>query len=109
METKTTPQILIISGACCSPNLAKLDQTLEQAVTQVLKDINSTIEVRKVSLGSILNNGEKLTPKQYDQIMALFHKYGTKFTPALMVNDDVCHAGKPPSVEQLKEILVKVI
>ncbi|MHB1120698.1 MAG: thioredoxin family protein [Bellilinea sp.] len=109
METKTTPQILIVSGACCSPNLIRLDQTLEQALTQALKDLNLSIEVRKVSLSAVLHNGGDLTPKQHDQITTLFNGYGVKFTPALLINEDVRFAGKPPTAEQLKAILREAV
>lgn len=106
---KTKSQILHVSGACCSPNLARLDRALEQALTQALKDLELSIEVRKVTLSAILNNGGDLTPKQHAQIMTLFNGYGAKFTPALLIDEEVCFAGKPPTVEQLKHMLTKVI
>lgn len=107
MTNNKAPQILIISGACCSPGLSKLDLELENNLSQVLVEMNLSIDVQKISLSAVLNNIEKLSPKQVDQIAFLFRKYGTKFTPAIMVDDVVCYAGKPPVKDQLKEILAK--
>jgi hypothetical protein len=50
METKSLPQILIISGACCSPNLLHQDQMLEKALEQAISDLGLNVEIQKVSL-----------------------------------------------------------
>jgi hypothetical protein len=41
--------------------------------------------------------------------MSLFQAYGAKFTPAFLIGDQVRFAGKPPTVEQLKEALQGVV
>ena len=105
METKTLPQITLVSGACCSPGLARVDQVLEKTLQQVLADLGMLVDLRKVSLSVIINGGGNVTVKQREQIMSLFQVYGAKFTPALMIGDEVRFAGKPPTAEQLKEAL----
>lgn len=109
METKTVPQLMLVSGACCSPNMIKLDQVLEKNLDQALKDLGFHPEVRKVSLSAIINDGGELTTLQREQIMSLFQAYGAKFTPAFLIGDEVCFAGKPPSVDQLKEVLQEIV
>lgn len=101
----TPPQILIVSGACCSPNLVRLDLTLEKNLQQALSEIGVNVGVRKVSLSVVLNGGGDLTPEQHTQVTALFQGYGARFCPALIVGDQVRFAGTPPSVDQLKDAL----
>ena len=109
MENKSLPQLLLVSGACCSPNMVKLDQVLEKNLDQALKDLGIHPEVRKESLSAIINGGGDLTAIQREQIMSLFQAYGAKFTPAFLIGDELRFAGKPPSVDQLKEVLQEVV
>ncbi len=108
METKSSPQILIVSGACCSPNLIRQDQMLEKVLGEAINDLHMTVEIQKVSLSHVLHSSDNLTPKQHQQIMALFQTYNTRFTPALFLGDEVRFAGKIPSVEQIKEALANI-
>jgi hypothetical protein len=107
METKSLPQILIVSGACCSPNLIRQDQMLEKALGQAVSDLGLSVEIQKVSLSHVLHGSGHLTPKQDQQILALFQTYNTRFTPALFLGDEVLFAGNVPSMEQVKEALGK--
>ena len=109
METQSLPQLTLVSGACCSPNMIKLDQVLEKNLQQALKDLGISPDMRKVSLSAIINGGGDVTVVQREQIMSLFQAYGAKFTPAFLIGDQVRFAGKPPSVEQLKEALQEVV
>lgn len=109
METKSLPQLLIVSGACCSPNLVRQDQMLEKALQQAQSELGLLAEVRKVSLSHVIHGGGDLTPKQREQIMALFQAYSARFTPALFIGDEVRFAGKLPTLEQLKEALQGVV
>jgi len=109
MEIKSLPQLTLVSGACCSPNMIKLDQVLEKNLQQALKDLGIAPEMRKVSISAIINGGGDVTILQREQIMSLFQAYGAKFTPAFLIGDEVRFAGKPPSVEQLKEALQEVV
>ncbi len=105
MENQPLPQIVIVSGACCSPNLKKLDQTLEQVLAEALQNFNLSLEIKRESLSHLLHDRGSLTAKQHSQVLALFNNYNTRFTPALFINDDVKFAGKIPTVEQLKSAL----
>lgn len=74
-----------------------------------MKDLGIHPEVRKESLSAIINGGGDLTAMQREQIMSLFQAYGAKFTPAFLIGDEVRFAGKPPTVDQLKEVLQEVV
>ena len=108
MEAKSLPQILIVSGACCSPNLLRQDQMLEKALGQAVSDLGLSVEIQKVSLSHVLHGSGHLTPKQHQQILALFQIYNTRFTPALFLGDEIQFAGKIPSVNQIKEVLADI-
>ncbi len=104
--TETTPlQVILVSGACCMSHLAKLDKAVELNLQKAISELGIAVEVRKVSLSGLLNGSETLSPKQNQLILALFQKYSATFTPAVMINDQVRFAAKPPTVEQLKEAL----
>lgn len=105
MEGKPSLQILLVSGACCSPNLIRQDQLLEQALGQAFGDLQRTFEVRKVSLSHVLHGKENISEKQQKQILNLFQSYNTRFTPALFFNDDIRFAGKIPSNDVLRDAL----
>lgn len=105
METNSLPQILIISGACCSPNLLHQDQMLEKALEQAISDLGLNVEIQKVSLSHVLHGSSNLTSMQHQQTIALFQTHNTRFTPALFLGDKILFAGKIPSVNQIKEAL----
>lgn len=108
MDNTDLPKILIVSGACCSPGLGRLDQILEINLQQALRESGMALSSVKVSLSSIIHGGGDLNPVQRERIMALFQAYGARFTPAMLINDDVCFAGKPPTSEQIKQVLAAV-
>lgn len=107
MESKSIPHILIVSGACCSPNLARQDQMLENALQQAVSDLGLSVEIKKVSLSQVLYSSGQLTSQQHQQISALFQAYNTRFTPALFFGDELQFAAKVPLVDQIKEALGK--
>ncbi len=108
MESISSSQILIVSGACCSPNLIRQDQMLEKVLGEAISDLNLSVKIQKVSLSHALHGSDQLTSKQYQQILALFRTYNTRFTPALFIGDEIQFAGKIPSVDQVKEVLTRI-
>lgn len=105
MAEQPVVKMLQVSGACCSPSLAKHDQVLEKNLQKALSELGVVAEVRKVSLSVVLSGGGDLTPKQREHILALFNKYNVRFTPALLFGDEVRFAGAVPTLGQLKEAL----
>ena len=105
MEQNNTLQVITISGACCLPHLAKQDKALETALQQAIARVAFMVEVREVSLSALLAGHGDLTSRQRAQVLALFQRYNTAFTPAVMVNDKVLFAGKLPTVDQLTDAL----
>ena len=75
-------QILVIGSGC-----AKC-KTLAQSTEQAVKELGVTAEINKVT--------------DLKQIMAL----GVMMTPALAVNGTIKVAGRVPSVDDIKKLLV---
>jgi small redox-active disulfide protein 2 len=75
-------QILVIGPGCSRC------KTLAQFTEQAVKELGVTAEINKVT--------------DLKQIMAL----GVMMTPALAVNGTVKTAGRVPSVEEIKKLLV---
>jgi hypothetical protein len=49
--------ILIVSGNCCVPQLAVLDQQAQQIIHQALEETGITAQVRIVTISSALSGG----------------------------------------------------
>lgn len=109
MSNNTSLPIILVSGACCMPHMARLDSELEKKIRQAAGELGIAVDLRKVSLGALLAGGGGLSKTQSDQILALFQAYGAKFAPALLLGDEVCFAGAQPGVEQIKERLKEEI
>ncbi len=105
MEQSNGLEIVLVSGACCSPSLRRQDQKLEKNLQQAVEQLGIVAAVKKVSLSDLLGDPHVLPEKQQEQVLALFREYGTGFTPAVLVAGEVRFAGDVPSVEQLKETL----
>ena len=102
---QTKVEIVMVSGACCVPSLAKTEQDLEKRIWLTVEELGLDAEVNAVSLGSVLAGNDSLSKEQSQVIQVLFQKYGTKFAPAVLVDKRVLFAGNAPAPDKLKEIL----
>lgn len=108
MENTKSPEIVTVSGACCAPRMAKLDQTLEKALQGAMSELGLNLPVQKVSLSAVLNSKDALPPEQRQQVLALFQRYNLQCAPMVLINGQVRFAGIPPSAQQIKEVLQAV-
>ena len=98
-------EIVMVSGACCVPSLARTEKDLEAHILQTVEQLSLDAEVKVVSLGSVLAGNDSLAKEQSQLIQALFQKYGARFAPAGLVDNRVLFAGGAPTPDKLKEIL----
>lgn len=105
---ETRVKIVMVSGACCVPSLAKTEKELETQMWQTVEELGLEAEVSVVSLGAVLAGNDSLATEQSQLIQALFQKYGTKFAPAGLVDKRVLFAGGAPAADKLKEILAGI-
>lgn len=105
MKHEKTVEIILVSGACCSPSLAHVERELEKQLWQTVEQFGLDAEVRVVSLSSVLAGKASLANGQENLIQALFQKYGAGFVPAALVDTRVLFAGGAPPPNKLKEVL----
>ncbi len=105
MEAQGTLEIVMVSGACCSPSLATVEKELEKHLRQTVEQVGLAAQVRVVSLGSVLARKASLDTEQEQLIQAMFQKFGARFAPAGLVGNRVLFAGGAPGPNKLKEIL----
>jgi hypothetical protein len=105
MVERPNCQVTLVSGSCCAPHLAQLDRELDKNIQQALGQIAAQVEVKTVSLSSILEGPQTLNAKQRAQVLSLFQKYSARLCPAVLIGDQVRFAGSVPTVEQLKDAL----
>ncbi len=105
MDDTRSLEIITVSGACCAPHMAKLDQALEKVLQQALGDLGLTVPIRKVSLSAVLNSSQELPAEQRKQVLGLFQRYNLRCAPMVLINGQVRFAGVPPSAQQVKEAL----
>jgi hypothetical protein len=108
MAEKGKITIILVSGACCLAHLAKVDKVVEANLQQAINELGTTIEVQKVSLSAILAGGGGITVKQRELLLAYFQRYSGSFTPAILIEDKVRFAARPPSVDELKQVFKEV-
>jgi len=102
---QTKVEIVMVSGACCAPNLANTEKDLEARILQTIEQLDMDAELKIVSLGAVLAGDDSLAVEQSQLIQALFQKYGARFAPAGLVDKRVLFAGSAPAQDKLKEIL----
>jgi hypothetical protein len=102
---QTKVEIVMVSGACCAPNLAKTEADLEARILQTIQQLDMDAELNIVSLGAVLNGEDSLAAEQSQLIQALFQKYGVKFTPAGLNGTKVLFAGGASEADKMKELL----
>lgn len=105
METETGLQIITVSGACCMPHMARLDQVLDKNLREALDNLGIQPEVQHVSLSAVLDNGAGLADKPREQVLALFRRHGARCAPTVLINGKVCFAGQPPAVDKLQDAI----
>jgi hypothetical protein len=105
MEHEETSEIVLVSGTCCRPSLARMEKKLERQLRATIEEMNLDTGVRIVSLSSVLAGEAPLADGQAELVHALFQKYGARFAPAGLVDQRVLFAGGAPTPDELKETL----
>ena len=104
METKK-PEIVMVSGSCCSPSLAGAEKDLEKRLRETVADLDIDSEVTVVSLGAVLAGEAPVAQEQMALLQAMFQKYGVRMAPAGLVGKRVLFAGGAPAAEKLTSLL----
>lgn len=105
-SSKTTSEnlILIISGSCCIPKLAVLDQQVQQIIQQALRETGITAQVRTVTASSAVRGG---IPSEILQSTGLANDTSNIMRlPAVLINNQFVSFGVP-QLDVIKNALLK--
>ncbi len=111
METKlkaTLPSevvILLVSGTCCVPQLAVLDQQAQQIIHQALEETGITAQVRTLTVSSALSGG---IPSEILKSLGLaIDASNIMRLPAILINSRLISFGVP-KLDVIKDALTHV-
>jgi protein-disulfide isomerase len=99
-----TTEIVVLSLACCSPTVKKIDDRLLENITEAVKQANISAEIKVVSAAELYATNQ-LDNKYINQVLPLAQKYGTAVAPLVFVDGKLKLYGGIPSVEKIIETL----
>lgn len=102
MEPKQEAIILLISGACCMPQLAGLDQQAQQIIHQALKETSISAQIRTVTISSVAQGG--VPAEIVKEIQDSIGPNNPLRLPALLINGKFVSFGVP-KLNQIKSAL----
>ncbi len=94
--------VLIVSGTCCVPQLAVLDQQAQQIIRQASEETGVTAQVRTVTISSALSGGIPL--KILESIGLAVDASNIMRLPAILINNRFISLGVP-QLEVIKDAL----
>ncbi len=99
-----TTEIVVLSLACCSPAMKKFDDQLLENLSEAVKRINISTEIKVVS-GADLFATNQFENDYIKQIIPLAQKYGTAVAPLVFIDGKLKLYGGVPSIEKIIEVL----
>ncbi len=88
-ETQSTVGVVVITGSCCIPGLAPIEQKARQILDQIIAETGVSARVKTMSVIQAMSGG---IPKEIlNEGMALFQQEDRPPLPAILIN------GKPVS------------
>ncbi len=94
--------ILLISGKCCFPGMAVLDQQAQQVIQQALAETHISAQVRTVLISSVVQGG--IPPEILNQIKGALQPANLMRLPALLIDGKFICFGVP-ELDQVKSAL----
>lgn len=94
--------ILLISGSCCVPQLAILDQQAQQIIQQALEETGITAQVRTLTASSAVSGG---IPSEILKSTGLLNDTSNLMRlPAILINNRLISFGVP-KLDVIKDAL----
>jgi hypothetical protein len=94
--------ILLISGVCCLPQMATLDQQAQQVIRQALDETDATAQIRTVTISSVAQGG--VPAEIIKEIQDSIGPNNPLRLPALLINGKLVSFGVP-ELNQVKSAL----
>lgn len=97
--------ILLVSGTCCVPQMAVLDQQAQQIIHQALEETGVRAQVRTLTISSALNGG--IPPEVLKAIGVPIDASNIMRLPAVLINNRLVSFGVP-QLDAMKNALRSV-
>ncbi len=94
--------ILLVSGGCCIPGMAALDQQAQQIIDQALRETRIAAQVRTLPVSSALQGG--IPAEILKETGLAINPANLMRLPALLINGKLISFGVP-ELEQVKSAL----
>ena len=109
METNTNAKtsegvlVLLVSGACCVPQMAIPDQQAEKIIQQALAETGITAQVRKLTISSALRGG--IPAEVLNALGVKVDPSNLMRLPGILINNKLVSFGVP-KLETIKNALI---
>lgn len=100
-------QIVIVSGSCCNPALAGVDDKVKARVQQVANEFNVPIDIRLITISSAAFGGLGLGKQTGDAIKSLLSEKGLGILPIILFNGMIAFYGGVASAELVKQKMLE--
>lgn len=96
--------VVIVSGACCIPGMAPLDEEARRVVEQAVSETGAAVEMKVVPASNAMFGAVPV--KVMTKIMSEMNQTGRVPLPAVLINGEAVSYGVP-SIEQIKSALIQ--
>ncbi len=98
--------IVIISGSCCIPGMARLDEQAQQIVEQAIRETGVAAQVKMMPATTAYFGG---APREVmAQLVKMANESGRMGVPAILVNGKAVSFGVP-QIEAIKAALLQAV
>ena len=105
-DPKAHPVVMIITGSCCIPGFAPLDEQARQAVKQAIAETGTDVQVREIPASSAMYGA---VPRSLIAQWFQSANSGQMPLPAVLVNGNVASTGIPANIEAIKTALLPIV
>lgn len=99
-----TTEIVVLSLACCSPIMKKIDEQLVKNIQEAIKQSNISAEIKILAAADVFASGQ-FDNDYIKQVIPLAKKYGTAVAPIVFINGKLKLYGGVSPVEKIVETL----
>ena len=105
-DPKAHSVVMIITGSCCIPGFAPLDEQARQAVKQAIAETGTDVQVREIPASSAMYGA---VPRSLIAQWFQSANSGQMPLPAVLVNGNVASTGIPANIEAIKSALLPIV
>jgi len=100
-----TVNAIILSGTCCNPNLANLDEKIQARINEVAEKIQAQVNISTIPISVAAFGGLGLSKEVDTAIKNLIADKGMSVLPVVIFNGTIAFYGGLASAELVEEKL----